>query len=91
MHIWKIGIGSFLRSYLILFSLIFLNQLQNKLGGEAPLDLAKGILDSIDMDSYRLQLESTTTIALEQGEDLKPIPTEMRGGTSILGHVCQLL
>lgn len=61
---------------------IFLNHLQNKLGGDSSVDLAKGILDNIDMDSYRLQLESTTNVALEQGEDLKPIPTEMRGGTS---------
>lgn len=59
---------------------IFLNHLQNKLGGEAPIDLAQGILDNIDMDSYRLQLEATTDIFMEQGEDLKPIPTEMRGG-----------
>ncbi|UBZ08950.1 DEAD/DEAH box helicase family protein [Leeuwenhoekiella palythoae] len=59
---------------------IFLNHLQNKLGGDEPVDLAKGILDNIDMDSYRLQLDSTTNIALERGEDLKPIPTEMRGG-----------
>ncbi len=61
---------------------IFLNHLQNKLGGEPPADLAQGILDNIDMDSYRLQLEATQDIFLEQGEDLKPIPTEMRGGVS---------
>ena len=61
---------------------IFLNHLQNKLGGETSIDLAQGILDSIDMDSYRLQLESTTNVVLEQGEDLKPIPTEMRGGAT---------
>lgn len=59
---------------------IFLNHLQNKLGGETPIDLAKGILDNINMDSYRLQLEGTTSVVLEQGEDLKPMPTEMRGG-----------
>ena len=59
---------------------IFLNHLQNKLGGETPIDLAQGILDNIDMDSYRLQLEATTNIMMEQGEDLKPIPTDMRGG-----------
>ena len=62
---------------------IFLNHLQNKLGGDTSIDLAKGVLDNIDMDSYRLQLESTTNVILEQGEDLKPIPTEMRGGVSI--------
>ena len=61
---------------------IFLNHLQNKLGGDTPIDLAKGILDNIDMDSYRLQLEATINVVLEQGEDLKPIPTEMRGGVS---------
>ena len=61
---------------------IFLNHLQNKLGGETPIDFAKGILDNIDMDSYRLQLEATTNMVMEQGEDLKPIPTDMRGGTS---------
>lgn len=61
---------------------IFLNHLQNKLGGDTPIDLAQGILDNIDMDSYRLQLEATTNIAMEQGEDLKPIPTDMRGSTN---------
>jgi type I restriction enzyme R subunit len=61
---------------------IFLNHLQNKLGSDTSVDLAKGVLDNIDMDSYRLQLESTTNVVLEQGEDLKPIPTEMRGGVS---------
>lgn len=61
---------------------ILLNLLQNKLGGNSSEDLAKGVLDNIDMDSYRLQLESTTDVTLEQGNDLKAIPTEMRGGTS---------
>ncbi|MGB4774928.1 MAG: type I restriction endonuclease [Daejeonella sp.] len=61
---------------------IFLNHLQNKLGSETPIDLAQGILDNIDMDSYRLQLEATIDIVMEQGEDLKPMPTNMRGGTS---------
>lgn len=61
---------------------IFLNHLQNKLGGDSSVDLAKGVLDNIDMDSYRLQLESTTNVVLDQGEDLKPIPTEMRGGVN---------
>lgn len=61
---------------------IFLNHLQNKLGSDTSVDLAQGILDNIDMDSYRLQLESTSHVVLEQGEDLKPIPTEMRGGVN---------
>jgi type I restriction enzyme R subunit len=61
---------------------IFLNHLQNKLGGKLPEDFAKGILDNIDMDSYRLQLQATTDIVLEKGEDLKPIPTDVRGNLS---------
>jgi type I restriction enzyme R subunit len=61
---------------------IFLNYLQNKLVAETQIDFSKGILDNIDMDSYRLQLEATTNVVLEQGEDLKPIPTEMRDGVS---------
>ncbi|MGJ1528080.1 type I restriction endonuclease subunit R [Sphingobacterium spiritivorum] len=61
---------------------IYLNHLQNKLGGDTPIDLAQGILDNIDMDSYRLQLEATTNIVMEQGDDLKPIPADMRGGNS---------
>jgi len=61
---------------------IFLNHLQNKLGGDSSVDLAKGVLDNIDMDSYRLQLESTTNVVLDQGEDLHPTPTDMRGSVS---------
>ncbi|WP_338760151.1 type I restriction endonuclease [Bernardetia sp. ABR2-2B] len=61
---------------------IFLNHLQNKLVTEAEPDFSQGVLDNIDIDSYRLQLEATTNIAMEQGEDLQPIPTEMRGGVS---------
>ena len=59
---------------------IFLNHLKNKLGGETSEDLAQGILDNIDMDSYRLQFESTTNVIMEQGEELMPIPTGMGGG-----------
>ena len=72
---------------------IFLNHLQNKLGSddiEMPID----ILENINMDSYRLQLEATTNIAMEQGDDLQPIPTEMRGGVNDpeidkLSHILQ--
>lgn len=59
---------------------IFLNHLQNKLGGDTPIDLAQGILDTIDMDSYRLQLQTITHIVMEPGGELNPIPTDMRGG-----------
>lgn len=61
---------------------IFLNHLQNKIRREESEDLAQGILDNIDMESYRLQLESESTIILHQGDELKPIPTEMRGAVA---------
>jgi type I restriction enzyme R subunit len=57
---------------------IFLNHLQNKIGKEEGEDLAKGILDNIDMDSYRLQRESEFRITLQQGGELPPLPVEMR-------------
>lgn len=61
---------------------IFLNHLQNKLVTETEPDFSQGVLDNIDMDSYRLQLDATINIVMEQGEDLQPIPTDMRGGVS---------
>lgn len=61
---------------------LFLNHLQNKLGKAKDEDLAQGILDNIDMDSYRLQKDGEFNIKLEQGEELKPIPTDMRGGVA---------
>jgi len=61
---------------------LFLNHLQNKLGRQREEDLAQGILDNIDMENLRYQLEATTNIVLQQGDELKPIPTEMRGGVA---------
>lgn len=61
---------------------LFLNHLQNKLGKQREEDLAQGILDNIDMDSYRLQKEGEFNIQLQQGDELKPIPTDMRGGVA---------
>ena len=52
------------------------------MGKQHDEDLAQGILDNIDMDSYRLQKEGEFTIHLQQGDELKPIPTDMRGGAA---------
>lgn len=59
---------------------LFLNHLQNKLGRQREEDLAQGILDNIDMENLRYQLEGTANIVLQQGDELQPIPTDMRGG-----------
>ena len=61
---------------------LFLNHLQNKLGRQRDEDLAQGILDNIDMESYRLQREGEFNIQLQQGDELKPVPTEMRAGVA---------
>lgn len=57
---------------------MFLNHLQNKILREQGEDLAQGILDAIDLDSYRLQKQSEFTIILDQGDELMP-SSEMAG------------
>lgn len=61
---------------------LFLNHLQNKLGRQREEDLAQGILDNIDMENLRYQLEGTANIVLQQGDELQPIPTDMRSGVA---------
>lgn len=59
----------------------YLKYLVPKLYIEQTDDLAEGILESIDMDSYRPSKETTQYIALdpEPGE-VAPIPVDVRGG-----------
>ena len=51
---------------------IFLNHLQNKIQREQGEDLAQGVLDTIDLDSYRLQKQGEYRIILQQGDELLP-------------------
>lgn len=51
---------------------IFLNHLQNKIQREQGEDLAQGVLDTIDLDSYRLQKQGEFRITLQQGDELMP-------------------
>lgn len=55
---------------------IFLNFLIPKLPAPKEEDLSKGILEMIDMDSYRAEVQATLSITLadEDGE-LEPVPT----------------
>jgi type I restriction enzyme R subunit len=61
---------------------IFLNFLVPKLPAPVETDLSKGVLESIDMDSYRVEARATMAIALadEDGE-IAPVPTAA-GGTA---------
>jgi type I restriction enzyme, R subunit len=60
---------------------IFLNFLIPKLPAPVEEDLSKGVLESIDMDSYRAEVRAKTSISLadEEGE-LAPVPT---GGVGV--------
>ncbi|MBV5317675.1 MAG: type I restriction endonuclease subunit R, partial [Desulfobulbaceae bacterium] len=59
---------------------IFLNFLISKLPAPIEEDLAKGILDAIDMDSYRAEKKATMAIALPDADaEIEPVPTSGGG------------
>lgn len=59
---------------------IFLNLLLPKLPAPKEEDLAKGILQAIDMDSYRVEKKAAMKIALADDDaELEPVPTEAGG------------
>ena len=60
---------------------IFLNFLINKLPAPVEEDLAKGILDAIDMDTYRAEKKAMIAIALpDANAEIEPAPTGGGGG-----------
>jgi type I restriction enzyme R subunit len=84
---------AFLRSYGFLSSIlpytnaeweklsIFLNFLVPKLPAPKEEDLSKGILEAIDMDSYRVEKKAAIKIQLpDQGAEIEPVPTDGGGG-----------
>ena len=55
---------------------IFLNFLIPKLPAPREEDLSKGILEAIDMDSYRVEVQAALRIALpDQDAEIGPVPT----------------
>ncbi len=59
---------------------IFLNLLTPKLPAPIEDDLAKGILEAIDMDSYRVEKKALLQIALTDTDaEIDPIPTDAGG------------
>ncbi|MBP7951308.1 MAG: type I restriction endonuclease subunit R [Verrucomicrobiales bacterium] len=59
---------------------MFLNFLIPKLPAPKEEDLAKGILESIDMDSYRAEKKATLAIALPDADaEIEPVPTSGGG------------
>jgi type I restriction enzyme, R subunit len=60
---------------------IFLNFLVPKLPAPKEEDLSKGILESIDMDSYRVEKKAAIKIQLpDQDAEIEPVPTDGGGG-----------
>lgn len=59
---------------------IFLNLLTPKLPAPQEEDLAKGILEAIDMDSYRVEKKAAMRIALaDEDAEIEPVPTQAGG------------
>ncbi len=55
----------------------FLNFLVPKLPTPIEEDLSRGILETIDMDSYRVEKQATMSIALADADgEIEPVPTE---------------
>ena len=62
---------------------IFLNFLVCKLPSPQEDDLSKGILDLIDLDSYRVEARETISIKLkDEDAEVDPVPTKNGGGIS---------
>lgn len=62
---------------------IFLNFLIPKLPAPKEEDLTRGILETIDMDSYRAEIKASMSISLaDQDAEIGPIPTSSPGGKS---------
>ena len=55
---------------------IFLKILSTKIKPKRSEDLAQGILDNVDFDSYRVQLDKKEDMALESDGELKPISSD---------------
>ena len=90
---FKGGAKAFLRMYGFLSSIlpyanaeweklsIFLNFLVPKLPAPVEEDLSKGILELIDMDSYRVEKQAATQVQLpDEDAEIGPVPVEGEGG-----------
>jgi len=91
---FRVKLKSFVRLYVFLSQIVpfvnpyleslylFLNHLQNKLTKPAEDDFSQSVLDNIDLESLKYVLQGTENIIMEQGEELQPMPSEMKGGVA---------
>ncbi|MFI0434995.1 MAG: type I restriction endonuclease subunit R [Parachlamydiaceae bacterium] len=73
---------------------IFLNFLLPKLPAPKEEDLSRGILDAIDMDSYRVEVKSALKITLpDENAEIEPVPTRAGGrkADAELDHLSNIL
>lgn len=73
---------------------IFLNFLLPKLPAPKEEDLSRGILDAIDMDSYRVEVKSALKITLpDENAEIEPVPTRAGGrkAEAELDHLSNIL
>ena len=73
---------------------IFLNFLVSKLPSPKEEDLSKGILDAIDMDSYRVEKRAVQKILLpDEDAEIEPVPTTGGGhlGEPELDHLSNII
>ena len=71
---------------------IFLNLLTPKLPAPDEPDLAKGILEAIDMDSYRVEKKAAMKIALaDKDAAIEPVPTDTHGHKPELDRLSNIL
>jgi len=61
---------------------IFLKKLSSKIKPKTSEDLAKGIIDNVDFDSYRVQLDKKEDISLTGDGELTPSTTDGTGGVN---------
>jgi type I restriction enzyme R subunit len=91
---FRVKLKSYVRLYVFLSQIVpfvnpyleslymFLNHLQNKLVRPTEEDFSQSVLDNIDLESLKYVMQGTENIIMEQGDELQPMPSEMKGGVA---------
>ena len=91
---FRVKLKSYVRLYVFLSQIVpyvnpyleslymFLNHLQNKLTRPTEEDFSQSVLDNIDLESLKYVMQGTENIIMEQGDELQPMPSDMKGGVA---------
>ena len=89
---FRVKLKSYVRLYVFLSQIVpfvnpyleslymFLNHLQNKLVRPTEEDFSQSVLDNIDLESLKYVMQGTENIVMQQGDELQPMPSDMKGG-----------